>query len=186
MTAPSGWRTVPRRLSVRLVAAILAVSLPLMVGMAVFLTASASTELTAAAERSATDSARAVAQRVTEWLSDRRGELAVVADGGSTLLTAPATARTTLSAAARSSGAYSLIQVFDGSGRSRSASRTGAGLDPTGQAWFRAALGGARRSPRWSAGAGRCSGSSPNPCSAATAGSWACWPATSTSRRCPG
>ena len=66
----------------RLVAAMLLVSLPLMVVLAVLLTSSASTSLTASAQDKGESVARALTLRVEEWVSDRQESLAVLADCG--------------------------------------------------------------------------------------------------------
>ena len=65
-------RSVTGRFSYRLVAAMLVVSLPLMVLLAVLLTSQASASLSVAGEAKGVAVARAVALRVEDWLSGRR------------------------------------------------------------------------------------------------------------------
>ena len=76
----SGWRSLSRRFSYRLVAVVVSVSVPLLVVLAVLLTSEASGSLTAAGQAKGVGVARAVALRVEDWLSERRESLTVIAD----------------------------------------------------------------------------------------------------------
>jgi hypothetical protein len=73
-------------------AAMLVVSLPMMVVLAVLLTTKASSSLTDAAQRKGVSVARAVALRVEDWLSERRESLTVIARTSAGQLSSPATA----------------------------------------------------------------------------------------------
>jgi methyl-accepting chemotaxis protein len=126
-----------RRFAFRLVAAMLLVSLPLMIVLAVLLTTKASASLTTAGQRKGVGVARAVALRLEDWLSERRESLAVIADAADRL-TGPATVAE-LVKIDKTYGDYSLVEITDLSGRVTATSRAGVSLDPVGQDWFRAA-----------------------------------------------
>ena len=90
--APVGPRGWTGRFAVRLVAAMLVVSVPLLVVLAVLLTTQASSSLSSAGQRRGVEVARAVTVRVEDWLSERRENMSVLAvevagqparDGGS-------------------------------------------------------------------------------------------------------
>ena len=72
-------RSMSGRFSYRLVAAMLLVSLPLMVLLAVLLTSQASASLTEAGEHDGVGNAQSVALRVENWLSERRENLRLIA-----------------------------------------------------------------------------------------------------------
>src|SRR6478752_3808542 len=80
------------RFSYRLVAAMLLVSLPLMVLLAVLLTSQASASLTQAGEHDGASNATAVALRVETWLFERRENLRQIANAASGALDGPVTA----------------------------------------------------------------------------------------------
>ena len=137
--AGSGRRTPGLvRYRYRLVAAMLVVSVPLMVVLAVLLTTSASSSLTESAQRKGVSVAHAVALRMEEWLSGRRQTLAVLADIAATDPTGRET-RAELAKIDQTSEDYSLLQISDLTGRTLASSRPGTEIDPTGQAWFRTA-----------------------------------------------
>jgi methyl-accepting chemotaxis protein len=125
----------------RLVAAMLLVSLPLMVLLAVLLTSQASASLTAAGEAKGVAVARAVALRVEDWLTGRRDSLTVLAGSTADRMGSPATA-SDLVTLDKSSADFTLLEVTDLSGAVLASSRPGVGLDLTGQDWFRTAAGG--------------------------------------------
>jgi methyl-accepting chemotaxis protein len=126
------------RFSVRLVAAMLAVSLPLMVVLAVLLTTQASASLKTAGERKGVTIARAVALRLEDWLSERRHNVAIIAlqaaarpdKAGST---------TILARANKVYADYSLLETTDLSGRVLTTSRPGVTVAVRDSAWFRTA-----------------------------------------------
>ena len=140
-TSVPRWQTVKRRLSVRLMAAMLLVSLPLMVVLAVLLTTGASSSLTSAGEQKGINIARAVALHVEDWLSERQENLSVIADQSVGQLNAPATAEL-LARIDKTYGDFVLIEVADSSGRVIASSRSGVSVDPTGTTWFQTATSG--------------------------------------------
>jgi methyl-accepting chemotaxis protein len=134
-------RSQSQRFGVRLVAAMLVVSLPLLVVLAVLLTTKASASLTSAGQSKGAQVARAVALRLEDWLSERRESLQTLAADASGQLDTEATA----SALARTDklyGDYSLIEITDLRGTVLATSRRGGSLNLAGQEWFRRAVAG--------------------------------------------
>ena len=119
----------------------LLVSLPLMVVLAVLLTTSASSSLTAAAQDKGESVARALTLRVEEWVSDRQESLGVLATSVSGRLAANQ-ARSALDTVDHSYDEFSLIELTDLNGKVLASSRDGAGITVAGQDWFQAAAGG--------------------------------------------
>ena len=76
---PGGWRSAHHRFGVRLVAAMLAMSLPIVLLLAVLLPTQASHSLTVAAEDKDQSVARAVTSRLEDWLTERTEDLDVIA-----------------------------------------------------------------------------------------------------------
>ncbi|MFC8943585.1 cache domain-containing protein, partial [Streptomyces griseoincarnatus] len=120
----------------RLVAAMLSVSVPVLVVLAVLLTTSASDSLTVAAEREGESVARAVTLRLEDWLSERRASMAVLAATAADAPTSEQT-RSALAHVAETGGYFTLIEVTDLDGNVLSTSRADAGIDTAGKAWFR-------------------------------------------------
>jgi hypothetical protein len=137
----SVWRTLHRRFAFRLVAAMLLVSVPLMIVLAVFLTNSASSSLTSSAQGKGVSVARAVTLRLEDWLSERRESLAVLATVVANHPSVQQT-RSALSKVDRTYGDFALIELTDLTGKVLASSRAGAGLDVAGQTWFRTAAAG--------------------------------------------
>jgi methyl-accepting chemotaxis protein len=125
----------------RLVAAMLLVSVPLMIVLAVFLTNSASSSLTSSAQGKGVSVARAVTLRLEDWLSERRESLAVLATVVANHPSVQQT-RSALSKVDRTYGDFALIELTDLTGKVLASSRAGAGLDVAGQTWFRTAAAG--------------------------------------------
>jgi hypothetical protein len=125
----------------RLVAAMLLVSVPLMIVLAVFLTNSASSSLTSSAQGKGVSVARAVTLRLEDWLSERRESLAVLATVVANHPSVQQT-RSALSKVDRTYGDFALIELTDLSGKVLASSRAGAGLEVAGQTWFRTAAAG--------------------------------------------
>jgi len=125
----------------RLVAAMLLVSLPLMVLLAVLLTSQASASLTAAGEAKGVAVARAVALRVEDWLSGRRQSVTVIAGSSADRMDSPATV-SDLVTLDKSGEDFTLLEITDLSGAVLASSRPGVALDLTGQDWFQTAAGG--------------------------------------------
>jgi len=142
LLSTSTWSSLTRRFGVRLVAAMLVVSLPLLIVMAVLLTTKASASLSAAAESKGEAVARAVTVRVQDWLSERRGDVSILAAQSTGQLTGPATAAR-LARADKTYGSYAVIQLIDLNGKVLSSSQPKVTLSPAaGQDWFRTASGG--------------------------------------------
>lgn len=135
------WRSLPRRFGVQIAAAMLVVSLPLMIVPAVLLTAESSASLTAAAEQKGIALASAESLKLEAWLSERQGDLKVIAGTVSGQLDSPATAAR-LAAMDKAYGSYRLIEITDVTGKVLSTSRAGIELAPAGQDWFRSAVSG--------------------------------------------
>jgi len=127
----------------RLVAAMLLVSLPLMIVLAIFLTNSASTSLTSSAQHKGLSVARAVTLRLEDWMSERRESLTVLAAAASNHLSTGET-RSALAKVDRTYGDFSLIELTDLNGNVLASSRPGTRLDIAGQDWFRSAAAGQR------------------------------------------
>jgi hypothetical protein len=125
----------------RLVAAMVLVSVPLMIVLAVFLTNSASSSLTSAAQGKGVDVARAVTLRLEDWLSERRESLTVL----TTAITNHSSVQVTRSALSKvdtTYGDFTLIELTDLTGKVLATSRAGTGLDVAGQSWFHTAAAG--------------------------------------------
>ena len=143
MTAPkaSRWRTLHRRFAFRLVAAMLLVSVPLMVLLAVFLTTSASSSLTASAERKGESIARSVALRMEDWLGERQENVSVLATQASTPMTSEQAAAA-LANAGKIYHDFDLLELTDLTGKVLASSRSGSVIKAAGQDWFRTAAAG--------------------------------------------
>lgn len=138
-TGGTAWRSPHRRFTVRLVAVILLVSLPLMVVLAVVLTRSSSASLGDAAEHNGEALAQSMAVRLEDWLSERRGDLTVIAEEVAGDLDGPA-ATELLTQVDRAYGAYAALQVTDPDGRVLATSRGSDRLAAAGQDWLSEAL----------------------------------------------
>jgi gas vesicle protein len=125
----------------RLVAAMLLVSVPLMVLLAIFLTTSASKSLTSSAQGKGLDVARAVTLRLEDWLSERRESLTVLGAGTATTPSVEGT-RSALGKVDSTYGDFSLIELTDLSGKLLASSRPGVSFDVASQTWFHTAVAG--------------------------------------------
>lgn len=132
---------LPRRLGVQLAAAMLVVSIPLVVVSAVVLTSDSAAGLTAAAQDKGVTLARAVTLRLEDWIKERKGDAAALAASAGDQLDSPALARR-LAKVDEVFGSYTVIEITDVSGTVLSSSRPTVTLDPTGQDWFRTAVAG--------------------------------------------
>ncbi|TFC05102.1 methyl-accepting chemotaxis protein [Cryobacterium mannosilyticum] len=133
-------RKLPRRLGVQLAAAMLAVSVPLVIISTVVLTTDSAASLTAAAENKGVTVATAVGLRLEDWIRERKGDLSVVAASAGDLDSSVLATR--LAKIDEAFGSYTLIEITDVDGKVLSSSRPGVALDPTGQDWFRSAVAG--------------------------------------------
>jgi methyl-accepting chemotaxis protein len=119
----------------------LLVSVPLMVLLAVFLTTSASSSLTASAERKGESIARSVALRMEDWLAERRENVNVLATEASTNLTSGQDAAA-LANAGKIYHDFDLLELTDLTGKVLAASSSGSVIEAAGQDWFRTATAG--------------------------------------------
>jgi methyl-accepting chemotaxis protein len=140
-TTQRRWRALPQRFAVRLVAAMLIVSLPLMVVLALLLTQGAASSLTASAQLKGGSVSRGAALRLEDWVLERRANLEVIAGTAADHLTTPETTAE-LAKFDKFYEDFSLIEITDLTGKPVSTSRPGAGLDVGGQGWFRTATSG--------------------------------------------
>ncbi|MEV6872998.1 methyl-accepting chemotaxis protein [Amycolatopsis sp. NPDC051128] len=122
-------------------AAILVTSLPLMITLAVVLTAQASSSLTAASEDHVEHVARAATQRLTLWVSDRETNVATAANALADQLDSPALAGL-LTRLGKADTSYSLLEATDLTGKVLASNKAGASIDGTGQDWLRSAASG--------------------------------------------
>ena len=136
----SVWRSVRRRFAVQLVAAMLLVSLPLMIVLAVVVTRSSSANLKVAAEQNDETLARTVTLRLEDWLSERRGDLIVISDAVSGDLDGPA-ATALLTRIDEASGDYAALQITDPAGHVLASSQDSDRVAAAGQDWLSDALG---------------------------------------------
>lgn len=135
------WRGLRHRFASRLVAAILLVSVPLMLVLAAILTTQASTSLSAEAKATGRAVSIAVALRLENWTSQRRADMKVAAGTASGQLASPATAAL-LAQLDKASGSYLRIDVVDLRGNTLASSRAGSGSSVVGQDWFHEASAG--------------------------------------------
>jgi len=128
-----------RRFAFRLVAAMLLVSLPLMTVLAVLLTRASSSSLTDEAEQGRETLAQAIDLRLEDWLSERRGDMTVIAG---TVSSHPARSGTTdlLIRIDKTYGDYSSLEVTDPAGRVIASSRAASTFPAAGQDWLQQAL----------------------------------------------
>ena len=138
------WRALPRGLAVRLVAAMLVVSLPLLIILALLLTDGASSSLATSAELKGGSVSRAVTLRLEDWLLERRDNLKVIAGTAAVHPVGSAEAAEVLARVDVAYADFSWIEITDLSGKVLSNSRAGAGFDPSGETWFRTAVSGQR------------------------------------------
>jgi methyl-accepting chemotaxis protein len=125
----------------RLVAAMLLVSLPLLIVLAVLLTTKASASLSTASQSKGIGVARAVTLRVEDWLSERREGLNILAAQAPLQLSSPAMT-SLLSRSDKTYGDFAVLQVIDLRGNLLATSRPGLHLDLAGQGWLQAAAAG--------------------------------------------
>jgi methyl-accepting chemotaxis protein len=123
----------------RLVAAMVLVSVPLMVGLAVLLTISASISLTSLAQNKGGGVARAVTLRLEDWVAERQENLDVLAARASSQFAANRT-DSALGKLDRNYDDFSLIEITDLTGKVLDSSRKGVSIDvAAGQDWFHTA-----------------------------------------------
>jgi hypothetical protein len=123
------------RFSVRLVAAMLVVSLPSLVVLAVLLTAKASTSLTAAGHDKGVGVARSVALRLEDWISEREESFKLIAGQVAGPVDGPRVTAV-LASVDKTYDDFSLLELTDLRGKAVASSRAGAGPSTAGQSWF--------------------------------------------------
>ena len=127
-----------RRLDVRFVLGLLAVALPLMLGLTAILVSSSSSSLTHAAGNRAEGLSRAVVLRIEDWMSERRDNLTLIAKQATAGLGKSGTAEliTTIDTTTQD---FVVIEVTDLAGKVQSSSQPDLSIDPSAQPWFRLA-----------------------------------------------
>jgi methyl-accepting chemotaxis protein len=134
----SRWRSLTGRFSNRLVAAMLLVSLPLMIVLALWLTTHASSSLEQAGHNKGVAVARAVALRVEAWVAEREVAMAVVADTVADRQTDPGAA-TDLVALDNTYTDFTALEFTDLTGKVLASSQPTTTIATSGQTWFRTA-----------------------------------------------
>lgn len=132
-TRPTERRRLPYRY--RLAAMMLAVTVPLLVVLALLLTNSTATNLTVAAEQRAQNVAHAATAQLEQWLQERRESLTVLASTAAEDPTSEQT-RSAITLAGGVSDSFTLIEVVDLDGKVLATSREGVSVDPAGKEWF--------------------------------------------------
>ena len=140
-TTLSRLSSVPHLFAVRLVAAMLLVSVPLMIGLAWFLTSASSSDLTEEAEANGESTARSVTLNAEAWLGERQEHLDVIAVQAAGLLGKPAL-KNVLAGVAESYDDYTAMQITDLAGNVLASSHRDVALDTEGKDWFRVAAAG--------------------------------------------
>jgi methyl-accepting chemotaxis protein len=110
-----------------------------MIVLAVMLTRSSSSNLSEAAEHNGESLALAMSVQLEDWLSERRGDMTVIAAEVAGDLDGPA-ATALLTQVDRAYGDYAALQITDPEGRRLAASQDGDRFSVAGQDWFSDAL----------------------------------------------
>src|SRR5687768_4491887 len=129
-----------RRFSVRLLAGMLLVSLPIMVGLAWLLTSRSSDSLTEASHDKTASLVRAVAVRLDDWIHEREDALAVLAEQGAEVVDAPES-ENLLSGVETADDDYRLVVLTDPRGRVLAASHDEV-VDVADTDWFATVMSG--------------------------------------------
>jgi methyl-accepting chemotaxis protein len=141
MDLRTAWAERRRLFFVRLLAGVLAASLPIMVLLAVLLTRSASNAIADQGSISAENLARAATSRLEQWETERHNDLAILSESFAGRPVTPATAPA-LAGMVQSDDPYSLIEFVDLSGRVITSSDPSLAVDVSGEPWFAGAAGG--------------------------------------------
>ncbi|GAB2832261.1 methyl-accepting chemotaxis protein [Lentzea nigeriaca] len=129
-----------RRLGFRLAAAMLAVSLPLMVALAVFLTVRAADSLTEAGKQNAVESVSSASLRFSDWLTERQRDLQVTAAEAADQTSATVIAAL-LTERVKVTPEFTVLETLDLAGNIVASSSPA--VVPAGNAeWFRTAVSG--------------------------------------------
>ncbi|TFD80193.1 HAMP domain-containing protein [Cryobacterium sp. Sr8] len=135
------WHSLPRRFGVQMVSAMLLVSVPLMIVLAVLLTSESSANLTGAAKNTGVTLARAVTARLESWTVERHDDMEVIAGTYDSRL-GSAVASSWLAKIHKAYGSYTLIQITDVAGKVLASSRPDVELSVTNQEWFKTVVSG--------------------------------------------
>ncbi len=136
-------RKLRGRFGPRLVAGMLAVSIPVTVAVAALLTREASRGLTAASRSGVQLLARALALHIEDFVTERFGDLAIIAAEGSAGIESP-TVAAIVGRVDKTYPVYDAIEVTDLTGRVVASARRETSFDPSSQPWFRTVAGGQR------------------------------------------
>jgi methyl-accepting chemotaxis protein len=128
-------RALRRRFGVRLVAATLLVSVPMMVVLAFLLTSATSASLTSAAEGRSTSLARSTTLHLEDWLSERQEHLMVIALQASEQLD-ETRIRKSLTGVAKTYHDYDLIEITDLEGKVLASTPSKTRPVTVGRDWF--------------------------------------------------
>jgi methyl-accepting chemotaxis protein len=134
-------RQLIRRLDVRLMVGVFAVAVPMMAGIAGLLVVQSSSSLKSAAGNKAASQSRSVALGLEAWLSERHGDLTVVAGTAAGNEVGSAT-QALIDKVDSSSGDYVVIEVTDLAGNVLLDSKPDTEIDPRTAEWFRTAASG--------------------------------------------
>ena len=141
-TVRTAARTNPlRRLDVRLGLGVLAVALPVMVVLAGLLVQKSSASLSAAAHAKAERTARSVALRLEDWVSERNEDLKVIASRVAGAENDSAS-RDLLLQTARAGSDYVVVELTDLAGKVLASSSSDAAIEAASAPWFRQAASG--------------------------------------------
>ncbi|MEP7112543.1 MAG: methyl-accepting chemotaxis protein [Ilumatobacteraceae bacterium] len=130
-----------RRLDVRLTIAVFIVAVPMMAGIAGLLVSQSSSSLTRASGDKASSLSRSVTLSLEAWMSERHGDLTVIAGVAAGDETGVQT-QVIMEQFDNAFGAYAVIEVTDLAGAVLSASNSDVQIDPSGSDWFRTAASG--------------------------------------------
>jgi methyl-accepting chemotaxis protein len=119
----------------RLVAAMLLVSVPLMVILAFLLTSATSSSLTSAAEQRSVAIARSVTLHLEDWLSERQEHLLLIASQAPPVMDTRQVGGV-LRGVQDTYEDYDLVEITDLKGKVLASSRPGARLHASGENWF--------------------------------------------------
>jgi methyl-accepting chemotaxis protein len=141
MRLRSSWNDHRRRFFVRLLAGVLAASLPIMVLLAVLLTRSASGTIGDLSSTSAENLARAATSRLEQWVGERHNDISDLAAG---LAGHPvdSSATPSLNRLLGAQSPYWALEIVDLTGRVLTATDATLAVDVSGQDWFRNAASG--------------------------------------------
>ena len=134
--------SLSRRFGVRLVAAMLLVSLPLAIAEDWLLTSRASSSLAAASEKRGISLARAETLRLEDWLDERREGMQALAAGTANAERGPVLDAALTEIVKAYGDDFTVVELTDLTGKALASSDARLAIDTAGQDWFRAAVSG--------------------------------------------